>query len=230
MTTGRVPQGATVERSVPSTVVKPDGSLLLNLRHPDFSTATAVAEAVNTALGVQLARAVDAGQVEVRIPLDQLTNIVPFIALIEGIEVDPGTVARVVINQRTGTVVLGHDVEILPVAVTHGTLTLTFGEKLGPPAMVEVAEELAEEPPLTELQPLPIPGEEAPLGTEGESTPAGTGTQAAPLAGESLMLGRTTAEQVALGLSEMQLSATDIVAIFEAIDAAGALVGKLEVI
>ena len=246
MTVGRVPQGALVENTVPSTILKPDGGLRLNLRAPDFTTASALVDAVNTALGAGLAFAQDAGTVRVSVPPEFSGNLVPFIALIENLEVQPGQAARVVINQRTGTVVLGHNVTILPVAVTHGTMTLTFGEKIQAPGLPSGEEEEsapaaaaapveAAMPPESAAVPEAAAGEgvmplEIPETAGAPVEPAAEMAYAEPLSGGELLRQATTAEEVALGLNKMNLAPADVVAIFEAIDAAGALLGELEVI
>jgi len=221
-TVGRIPGGALVENSVPSTILKSDGGIRLNLTHPDFTTANAIASAVNDALGSEMARAEDAGCVSVSVPLKYMANMVPFIALIENLDAEPGRLAKVVINQRTGTVVIGQDVQVLPVAVTHGTMTLTFGERIIAPA--------------EETEPAPEAGggglEALSLPATSETATAPSGVTSAEVLGPEtgLLLKPTTAEQVAVGLNKMNLTPQDVVAIFEAIDAAGALLGELEII
>lgn len=205
-TVGRVPQGALVENTVPSTILKAGGAIHLNLKAPDFTTANAIVDVINAVLVPGAAYAQDAGTVRVAIPLEFQGNLVPFISLIENLACEPGTVARVVINERTGTVVLGQDVTILPVVVTHGTMTLTFGERVEAPGLDASGN-----------------GQQG-VGAAGT---AETATEPAPV--EYLHF-PTTAEQVALGLNKMNLAASDIVAIFQAIDAAGALLGKLEIL
>lgn len=235
-TVGRIPTGALVENAVPSTILKPDGALRLNLHTPDFTTASTMVEAINSALDPGLARAEDAGTVRVNVPPEYGGNLVPFIALLENLEVQPGLSAKVVINQRTGTIVLGHNVTILPVAVTHGSMTLTFGEEIKAPGIEEEGTEQtpAETTPAAGAggeagQALPLPGAVG-EGAAGAQPPEAEMTYAEPLSGGELLRQATTAEEVALGLNKMNLSPADVVAIFEAIDAAGALLGELEVI
>jgi len=97
----------------------------LTLRQPDFTTATRVAEAINTKLGASAAKAVAAESVEVSVPEGRQADIVGFISEIEGLSVVGDTPARVVVNERTGTVIIGGDVRIMPVAIAHGSLTIT---------------------------------------------------------------------------------------------------------
>ncbi len=125
-TTGRVPAGALVEREVPSTLVS-DGALRLELRTPGFTVASRIAAAVNKKFDGS-ASAIDGGAVNVRIPAEFTARIVDFVAALEDIEVTPLRAARVVINERTGTIVAGGDVRLAPVAVVHGSLTIVVKE------------------------------------------------------------------------------------------------------
>jgi flagellar P-ring protein precursor FlgI len=118
-----LPAGAIVEKEVPTTFVHGD-EILLVLHRPDFATASRVAQAVNESVGSQVAQAVDRGAVAVQVPEEYQENPVEFIAALEGISVTPDAPARVVINERTGTVIIGAGVRVAPVAVTHGTLSL----------------------------------------------------------------------------------------------------------
>jgi len=118
-----LPAGAIVEKEVPTAFVYGD-EILLVLHRPDFATASRVAQAVNEAVGEQIAQAIDRGAVAVRVPEEFRDSPVDFIAAVEGISVTPDAPARVVINERTGTVIIGAGVRVAPVAVTHGTLRL----------------------------------------------------------------------------------------------------------
>ncbi len=125
---GRIPNGATVERSV-ATPFHEGGPVTLNLRSPDFTTAQRVAEAINGRLGSGIAEALDGISVRIAAPPDPLRRV-SFIASLENITVEPGEgAARVVINSRTGTVVIGRHVRILPAAVSHGNITVTITAK-----------------------------------------------------------------------------------------------------
>ena len=126
---GRIPNGATVERSVPTRFAagKP---IVFNLHRADFTTAKRIVETINDLLGPQVARAQDAISVEVNAPKDS-SQRVEFISLLENLEVKPGEeAARIVINSRTGTIVVGSHVRVSPVAVTHGSLTVTVSENV----------------------------------------------------------------------------------------------------
>lgn len=132
-TVGRIANGALVERAVPSGLMQGD-FLTLNLNYPDFSTANALAETINMRLGADpdkgyvVATPIDAASVRVTAPRD-VGQRVGFIATLENFEFTPASApARVVINSRTGTIVIGQDVRLLPAAITHGGLTVTISE------------------------------------------------------------------------------------------------------
>jgi flagellar P-ring protein FlgI len=125
---GRVPGGASVEREVPNAFAG-GGDLLINLHTPDFTTAAHTAEAINKSLGAPVARAMDAVTVAVKAPTD-VNDRVDFLASLENIEVTPDDApARVIINSRTGTVVISSHVEVQPAAVAHGNLSVTITER-----------------------------------------------------------------------------------------------------
>jgi flagellar P-ring protein FlgI len=123
-TAGRVPEGAIVEQAPPT--VEPGSVLRLQLHDADFTTAARIVQAVNKSFGSAgaIASAKNSGLVEVQIPADFRNRSVEFIAQVEGIQVDPDVRARIVINEKTGTVVLGSDVRISPVSILHGNLTV----------------------------------------------------------------------------------------------------------
>jgi flagellar P-ring protein precursor FlgI len=124
-TAGRIPNGATVERMVES----PFGSaehIVLNIRQADFSTATAITQAVNVAFGDGTAKALDGVSVAITAPADS-SQRVSFLSMIENLDVSPGeAAARVVINSRTGTVVINRNVRVTAAAVTHGTISVSI--------------------------------------------------------------------------------------------------------
>lgn len=122
---GRIPNGATVEREVATPFAQGD-FLTLNLHRQDFTTATRMAQAIDKSLGAQSAAAIDASSVRVLAPADP-TQRVSFMAIVENIELSPGDApAKVVVNSRTGTVVIGNKVAVTAAAVTHGSLTVTI--------------------------------------------------------------------------------------------------------
>jgi len=123
---GRIPNGAIVERAAPSGFM--EGDLVFNLNRPDFTTAKRIADLINDLLGPQVAHALDGGSVKVSAPLDA-NQRVSYLSVIENLEVEAGEgPARVIINSRTGTIIIGQHVEVSPAAVTHGSLTVTISE------------------------------------------------------------------------------------------------------
>lgn len=122
-TTGRIPAGAVVERGVPTGFQSASGFRLL-LHTPDFATASRVADSVNFVLGPRTARAEDAVSIRIDAPDTLAGDPVTFLARVQAIEVQPDTTAKVIINEKTGTVVMGQQVRVSKVAVAHGNLTV----------------------------------------------------------------------------------------------------------
>ncbi len=125
---GRIPSGASVERAVPSDFLTYE-SIVLNLHVPDFTTATRLAAQINNTMGEGTAQCLDAVSVSVRAPADA-SQRTGFVAALESLEVEPGEMeARVIVNSRTGTVVIGSNVRVTPAAVSHGSLVVTISER-----------------------------------------------------------------------------------------------------
>lgn len=124
---GRVPNGATVERAVPSNFAT-EPYIVLNLNTPDFTTAARLTDGINQLLGPDTARAMDAVSVRVQAPTDPSQRIA-YLSTLEAIEIQPGDApARVIVNSRSGTVVIGSAVRVTPAAVAHGSLSVTITE------------------------------------------------------------------------------------------------------
>ena len=124
---GRIPGGANVERAAPDGF-SAGAHITFNLHKPDFTTARRLADRVNDVFGPQVAEPVDGGSVRVRAPSTRSQRIA-FVSELENIEVQPDAGgARVIINSRTGTIVIGQHVQVSPAAVTHGSLTVTIAE------------------------------------------------------------------------------------------------------
>lgn len=124
-TAARIPMGASVERVVDTPFDKSD-QVVLNVRESDFSTVTAIVQGINKTFGADTAKALDAMSIAVRAPSD-ISERVAFVSMIENLEVNPGEPpARVVINARTGTVVISRNVRVTAAAVTHGTISVAI--------------------------------------------------------------------------------------------------------
>jgi flagellar P-ring protein precursor FlgI len=206
-TSGRVPAGATVERAV---VPKLEGTLLLGLKRPDFTTASRIAAAVNGALGPGSARALDPAAVEITPPRGQ-GDVVALVAKVEVLQVEADARARVVVSERTGTVVAGEGVRIRPVAVAHGGLQVAISST-----------------PLVS-QPSPFSGNRndgARTVVERVATPSATEESRRAVA----LPATATVEDLAKALNLLGATARDLVSILQAIQAAGALDAELEVI
>ena len=136
-TSGRIPGGATVEKTVSNPFAKSD-NVVLNLREGDFTTASSVVQAINNKFGAGVATALDGVSIAIRAPMD-ISQRVAFVSMIENIDVQPGEPpARVVINARTGTVVISRNVRVTAAAVSHGTITVSVS------ATNEVSQPLAQ--------------------------------------------------------------------------------------
>lgn len=210
-TTGRVPGGGTVERGV---VPKLEGPLLLALRRPDFTTASRVAAAINGALGEGAARALDPAAIEVAPPADQ-PDVVALLAKVEALEVEADGRARVVISERTGTVVAGERVRIRPVAVAHGGLQVAIAS--------------------TPLVSQPSPFSTGTPGQPGGGARTVVERSAVPTASEEsrqavALPATASVEDLARALNALGATARDLVSILQAMKAAGALDAELEVI
>ncbi|MFT4826701.1 MAG: flagellar P-ring protein precursor FlgI [Cryomorphaceae bacterium] len=124
-TVGMIPGGASVEQSTLANLVSPEGTINIILNSPDFTTANRVKQALNARLGDNSAAALHAGKIAVTVPPENF-DLVEMITLIEGIELTPDQVAKVVINERTGTVVSGGNVRIDDVTISHGEIKVVI--------------------------------------------------------------------------------------------------------
>lgn len=202
---GRIPRGALVERSVPNQfAAQPE--VRLNLREPDFTTAARLANGINAALGEPLAQALDAVTVAVRAPLDANSRV-GFLAALESLDITPGEApARVIINSRTGTVVIGSGVRVLPAAVAHGSLSVTISEK----------PEVSQPAPFSRGDTVVVPRSEIEVSAAG-------GRMFKFEAGVNL-------DDIVRAVNQVGASPGDLVAILEALKQAGALRAELVVI
>lgn len=126
-TVARITSGVTIEREVHSDFAQKE-SLSIALHYPDFTTVSRVAEAINVALFDRVAFTPDAGTVKIHVPEKYHGNIVELISLIEGLHITQDSIAKVVINERTGTVIVGQDVKISTIAIAHGNLSIAVKE------------------------------------------------------------------------------------------------------
>jgi flagellar P-ring protein FlgI len=204
-TVGRVVGGALIEREIQSRFNEKT-SLKFSLHNPDFTTVSRMAEAINRALADQVSLTPDAGTVEVRIPEKYRGNIVAMVTLIEGLNISPDKVAKVVINERTGTVVMGEDVRISTIAIAHGNLSIEVKESDNVSQPLPFSDGVTTVTPDTEIS---VKEEQNRL---------------------FLMDKGVSIGKVVRGLNALGVSPRDLITIFQAIKAAGALQAKLEII
>jgi flagellar P-ring protein precursor FlgI len=126
--TARIPAAALVEREIPTQIVQ-KGVILLSLREPSFSTAARIVEVIRKEHGKESAKSSDAGAVEIKVPDKFKDDPVGLVAALGDLEVETVQMARVIINERTGTIVAGGDVRLTPVAIAHGGITVSVKEQ-----------------------------------------------------------------------------------------------------
>ena len=203
---GRIPNGATIEKAVPTQLAQGD-AIFLNLNDPDFTTATRLVQVVNRGIGEDIATIVDGGSVRVRAPLD-ITQRVAFLSTVENLEIDPASAAaKVIINSRTGTVVISSNVRVSPAAVSHGSLTVSIKE-----------EQKVSQP--------------SALASVGTTTTTTSSTINVDQGSNRMFLFKpgVELEQIVHAVNEVGAAPGDLVAILEALKEAGALQAELIVI
>jgi flagellar P-ring protein precursor FlgI len=126
-TSGRIPSGAIVETEIPFNLQEMK-TVQISLRNPDFTTSTRIANAINTYIGTEAARAIDSGTVDLVVPKNYPNGIVGLLTDVEQLRVDPDQLARVVIDESTGVIVIGENVRIDKVAIAQGNLTIRVTE------------------------------------------------------------------------------------------------------
>lgn len=205
-TVGSVPGGATVEVGVSAQMVSENHQMTFVLNEPDYTTANRVAEAINRRYGAGLAQARDASGIELFVPEAQRRQLVAFVAGLESITVEPDRRAKVVVNERTGTVVSGGDVRISKVAISHGDLKLS------------VRNETAASQPY-------FIGEAG----DGVRTALVTNTRVdvEERNGPGFVTGSTTVADLVQTLARLKTPTRDIISILRAVKAAGALHAEL---
>ncbi|MBW6508767.1 MAG: flagellar basal body P-ring protein FlgI [Desulfuromonadales bacterium] len=204
-TSGRIPGGAFVEREVPYVFGETD-NLNYRLKNSDFTTVSRMRDAVNQHFGVALAHALDGGQLEINVPPQFRDNVVAFVAEVEQLRVTPDTIARIVVNERTGTIVMGEGVRISTVAVSHGNLSLVISESA----------RVSQPFPRSEGQTVVIPETEIEVIED--------------MGNLVVMEQGVSIGDVASALNAIGATPRDLIAIFQAIKASGALYADLVVL
>jgi flagellar P-ring protein precursor FlgI len=205
-TVGRVPRGGIVEKDLPFSLGKGD-ELRLFLHRQDFTNASRIAERINESFETGSSRAVDSSTVTLQVPGEYRGRLPEFISLVEAIDVRVDMPARVTVNERTGTVVIGENVRISPVAIAHGNLT------------IEVKTEFQVS------QPKPF----APANAETVVVPKTEVTATEPKVALTEVSGVTLGE-IVKGLNALGVTPRDLIAILQALRSSGALRAELEII
>jgi flagellar P-ring protein precursor FlgI len=203
-TVGRVPNGANIERIVP-TELAAGNQLTLVLRNEDFSTAAKLNETINARFGSGTAKAMDGRNVDVQIPASFSGNSVGFIAQLENLRLTPEKIAKIIINERTGTIIMGREVRIAAVAISQGGVTVRIGTEyeVSQPSVLSKTGETQVVPRTT----VDVKEKKA----------------------ESIVLpDGATIDEVVRGLRALGVSARDVISILQAIKSAGAMNADLE--
>ncbi len=203
-TVGRLPNGAIIERGVPTELAS-NNQLTLILRNEDFSTAAKLNQIINAKFGTGTSKALDGRNVEVNLPANYFDNRVGFVAELENLRLAPEKIAKIIINERTGTIIMGREVRIAAVAISQGGVTIRVGTEY----------DVYQPPPLTvskETTVVPLKNVDIE-----EKKPASV-----------ILKDGATVDEVVRGLRSLGVSARDIISILQAIKSAGAMNADLE--
>lgn len=198
-TVGRIAGGAIVEREI-GFELNQESTLQLTLKNPDFTTANRVVTSINALLGQPLAKARDSGTIALDVPKEFRERIVEYIARLENLEIESDQPARIVINERTGTVVMGENVRISTIALSHGNLSIRIKQP--------------------EEQAKPVPGR----------PPTPPRQPAEEIARLVEMDEGVTLADLVNGLNKVGATPKDLIAILQAIKASGALQAEIEIL
>jgi len=204
-TVGRIPNGATVEREVPNSFGQGD-HITFNLHNSDFSTAQEFSRVINSTLGDGVAKPLDATSIQVSAPRD-ISQRIAYLSVLENLDVKPATAsAKIIVNSRTGTIVIGQQVRLHPAAITHGSLTVTIAEAI---AVSQPGALANGETVVTDNTLIDVDQEDSRMF---KFTPG------------------TTLDELVQAVNQVGASPSDLMAILEALKQAGSLHGELIVI
>src|SRR6266850_2915220 len=205
-TVGRIPNGATVERAVVAGMPQIVDTLELVLDRADFTTVKRASEALNTNFGREIASPVDGRSIRLAVPADYQHRPVDFMSAVEAVTVEIDTKAKVVVNERTGTVIIGSDVTISPVSISHGNLSI----------QIETQFQVSQPQPFSQGQTVAVP--EQKVTAQEQKSNFVTFNKGA------------TVDDLIRALNGLGVTPRDTIAILEALKAAGALQAELEII
>lgn len=199
---GRIPRGGTLREAIgiPANLSQ---EIIIYLREPDITTSNNITNAINTQIGSEAAKAVDAAEIRVAVPSDKQNNLIAFLAVLENLQVQVDDIAKVVLNERTGTVVAGNNVKIQPVSITHGGLNIQI--RSYPVISQPNAFSRGNTTVFNNLVPS--------VSQDSTNTVA--------------IQGASNVQEVAAALNSLKTSPRDIIAIFQALKEAGALIAEL---
>lgn len=203
-TVAHISGGALIEQEVPVQFNMKE-QIRLTLHNPDFTTSQRMAETINARLGTSAAQALDSGTVEIRVPAAYRHNLVEFVATLESVEVTPDSIAKVVLDERTGTVVIGENVRIATVAIAHGNLSIEIKEN----------SQVSQPAPLSRGQTVVTPDSNVQVHEENAKL--------------ILVPQAITIRDLVRALNSIGVTPRDLIAIFQAIKASGALQATLEI-
>ncbi|CAA7620237.1 flagellar basal body P-ring protein [Candidatus Terasakiella magnetica] len=206
-TAGRIANGAIVERELPFEMAHLE-SVKVSLRNPDFTTSRRIAQAINSFLGGDMARPVDPGTVQITVPPTYRNNVVALLTDVEQLRVEPDQMARVVIDEVSGTIVMGENVRISTVAIAQGQLTIR----------------ITETPQVSQPSPFSDSGTTTTVQRTDIQVDEGAGNKLA------VVPHKVTLQELVEGLNSLGIGPRDLIVILQAIKAAGALQADLEVL
>lgn len=205
-TTGKVPEGVIIEKDL-NFKLGLDGEIKLFLHKPDFTTATGITSRINESLNFRYAATIDPSAVRLKIPPEYKDRIVEFITRVEALEVSVDAPARVVMNERTGTIVIGEKVRLAPVAIAHGALTIE----------IKTDYNVSQPPPF------------APEGAATVVVPK-TDVSVKEQKASLMEVSGTTLGDIVMALNSLGVTPRDLIAILQALKSSGALMAELEII
>lgn len=200
--TGRVPLGGVLKNEIPQNTVT-NNQFSLFLKMPDITTSNNIMKVINARFGDNTATAVDASEIKVRIPSDRNNDLIGFLSELESLPVETDYVAKVILNERTGTIVSGNNVQIKPVSITHGSLNITIRNF-----------PIISQPGAFSSGTTAIVNNAIPFVSQDSTNSVA-------------IQGATNVQEVAAALNSLKVSPKDIIAIFQALKEAGALVAEL---
>src|SRR6187399_854339 len=203
-TNGRIPNGAIIEREIEFALNRLP-NVRLALRNADFTTAKRIAAAVNDFLGVKTAEPIDPSTVQLAIPAEFKGNVVAFLTEIEQLQVEPDLAAKIVIDERSGIIVMGRDVRVATVAVAQGNLTVSISE----------SPQVSQPNPLARGRTVVTPNTTVKVTEDGKKF--------------ALVKDGISLQQLVDGLNALGIGPRDLISILQAIKAAGAIQADIEV-